>query len=157
MTKNVQLKVVQFKILHNAYPTMSHLHKWKIKNTPNCHHCNEVETTEHALWTCPIAQSTIHNLKRLLQVPNTNLTNISKEDFIFGKKSSHAINCIFAIVKRKLILQREEKLVLSLDALKRLIVDEIKIELAIHKKQKKLETFKKRWNVVLESLNVNIT
>ena len=36
MTKNVPLRNVQYKILHNAYPTMKHLFHWRIKNSPNC-------------------------------------------------------------------------------------------------------------------------
>jgi hypothetical protein len=35
---------IQYKILHNIYPKIKHLHTWKIKKTPNCAHCLTPET-----------------------------------------------------------------------------------------------------------------
>ena len=62
MTQDIKLRNVQFKILHNIYPTMKHLHTWKIKESPNCTNCQCPETIEHAIWECNIASETVHNL-----------------------------------------------------------------------------------------------
>ncbi len=76
MTKNVPLRGVQFKILHNAYPTMKHLFHWRIKASPNCTSCNVPENTIHAIWDCNIARQTIGNLQSILNTVLNNRGNL---------------------------------------------------------------------------------
>jgi hypothetical protein len=101
MSKNIPLRNVQYKILHNAYPTMKHLFHWRIKNSPNCTSCNMPETTMHALWECNIANQTIQNLQSTLSNISTGNRHvqISKEKFVYGIKSQPVTNMIFALIK----------------------------------------------------------
>jgi hypothetical protein len=51
----VDNKIKQFKIklLHNLIPTNLNLFKWKVKDSPLCAHCKEVEDYEHFFIHCP--------------------------------------------------------------------------------------------------------
>jgi len=46
--KDVKIRNLQYKMLHNIYPTMMHLKRWKIKDSENCKRCNIKETLKHA-------------------------------------------------------------------------------------------------------------
>ena len=147
MTKNVPLRGVQYKILHNAYPTMKHLFHWRIKASPNCTQCNIPETTIHAIWDCTIARQTIENLQRVL---NINLTNrrsvqITKEIFLYGIRSNPAISMIFTLIKRSLILQREGKIIITEENINKIILQEFNVEKYIATKQNTMQRFNARW------------
>lgn len=136
-TKDVKLKNIQYKILHNIYPTMKHLYTWKIKETPNCSHCNVQEDLRHAIFECPIAVNCWNKLKLMLCVQSTNLTY---KDILLGTVSSrndsinlsktklYAIDSLLILLKQKLILQREEKREVTELEIKNVIVNWIKIE-----------------------------
>ena len=147
MTKNVPLRNVQYKILHNAYPTMKHLYHWRIKNSPNCASCDLPETTIHALWECNIATQTIQNMHRTL----TNIAignrqvQISKENFLYGIKSQPVTSMIFTLIKRSLILQREDKNVITVEKIYEMILREYNVEKYIATKQGILNKFNVRW------------
>jgi len=147
MTKNVPLRNVQYKILHNAYPTMKHLFHWRIKNSPNCTSCNLPETTIHALWECNIANQTIQNLQSALS--NISIGNrhvqILKEKFLYGIKSQPVMNMIFALIKRSLILQREDKNVITVERIQDMIMKEYNVEKYIAAKQNLLNKLNVRW------------
>jgi len=147
MTKNVPLRNVQYKILHNAYPTMKHLFHRRIKATPNCAFCNIPETTIHAIWECNIARQTIQNLQMALNTISTNhrQIQITKEKFLYGIKSQPAISMIFTLFKRGLILQREEKNIITEETIKEIITKEYNIEKYIATKQDSLNKFNDRW------------
>jgi hypothetical protein len=142
-TKEEKLKNVQFKILHNIYPTMSHLYKWKIKDTPNCHNCNIKETTLHAIFQCPIAKSLIDKFEKLVLEKFRITIKLSEVDMLIGisksnypdieNKTINQLNAILIILKRKLILQREEKSVITENELKSIVNNQIAIEDYIQK------------------------
>jgi len=147
MTKNVPLRGVQFKILHNAYPTMKHLFHWRIKASPNCTSCNIPETTIHAIWECNIARQTIENLQRVLNAIQINRSQclITKEKFLYGIKSKPALSMIFTLIKRCLILQREDKNIITEETINRIISQEYKVEKYIATKQDSMHKFNARW------------
>lgn len=152
MSKETKLRDVQYKILHNIYPTMYHLFKWKIKETSNCSSCGDTETTLHAIYECPIANRTYNNLKRVLREHmQLNLT-LTLKDVLLGMqthiKNKNAINCILLLLKRRLILQREDKREIGELEIIGLIKEQIKKELFIAKKTKSLSTHNKRWGTL---------
>ncbi len=153
MTSNKSLKSVQYKILHNAYPTMRHLFFWRIKPNPNCAHCNVPETTEHAIWHCYIAQEAITTLRDLLSRSQYVLQTISKEDFLYGIPNAHALNVIFTLIKRALILQRENKILLTEVFIKQLIKNEFNVEKYIATKNGKIRNFNRKWGYLSRVLN----
>jgi hypothetical protein len=145
MTQDIKLRNTQFKILHNIYPTMKHLHTWKIKDSPNCTNCNCPETTEHAVWECTIAQETIHNLISIYTQLNSNTLTLDKRSVIYGIQNKDALNTVLTLIKRTLILQREEKRSLTCEDIKRIIKQQMEMEHYIAKKNNKLPKHLKKW------------
>jgi len=147
MTKNVPLRNVQYKILHNAYPTMKHLFHWRIKASPNCTFCNIPESTIHAIWECNIAKQTIENLQRVLNTTliNSSQCQITKERFLYGIKSQPAISMIFTLIKRSLILQREDEIIITEETINKIILQEVNVEKYIATKQDSMHKFNARW------------
>jgi exonuclease III len=152
-TKEAQLLNVQYKIIHNIYPTMKHLYKWQIKSTPNCR-CGEVETLKHAVAECIFARESLINFQNVIaQVTNINLT-LNTENLIFGLSEKDitnyspyipAINTCLIILKRSLILQRETKATLSEGQIKNLIMAQVAKEKYNAKMTKKNNAFRMRW------------
>jgi hypothetical protein len=128
------------------YPCLKHLHKWKIKDNPNCTSCNIPETTIHALWECEVAQSTWANFKTLFQTYNESSLTIDKNIALYGVKNQHALNTALTIIRRSLILQREEKQTISIENIKTYINSEKAIEFYIATKLRKEPNYTKRWN-----------
>jgi hypothetical protein len=147
MTKNVPLRGVQYKILHNAYPTMKHLFHWRIKASPNCAFCNIPETTIHAIWECNIARQTIENLQSVLNAILINRSQclITKEKFLYGIKSQPVTSMIFTLIKRSLILQREDKITITEEIINKIIIQEFNVEKYIATKQDSMHKFNARW------------
>ena len=55
-TKDIQLSMFQFKIVHHILPTNATSHKFDIKEHDRCHLCAEKQTITHLLVTCPNVQ-----------------------------------------------------------------------------------------------------
>ena len=55
-TKDIQLSMFQFKIVHHILPTNATSHKFDIKEHDRCHLCAEKQTITHLFVTCPNVQ-----------------------------------------------------------------------------------------------------
>jgi len=153
-TTDMKLKNVQFKILHNIYPTMKHLYIWKIKETPNCNHCGIEETLKHAIYDCEIARNCWAKFAVIFGQHNINL---KYEDILLGTRSRlsilnsindterSALDTILILIKQRLILQREEKRNLLDNELHNLIMNWVKIERYNAIKNNKELKFNKKW------------
>jgi hypothetical protein len=146
MTQDVKLRNVQYKILHNIYPTMKHLYTWKIKNSPNCTACQIPETISHAVWECDIAQQSINNIIELYRTINNKPLVLDKKSVIYGIQNKAALNTILTLVKRALILQREDKRTLTCEDITHLIKQQCNIEHYMAKKKNKLPKHMKKWH-----------
>jgi len=138
ITKSKYLQNVQYKILHNIYPTMKHLFKWKIKNTSLCGHCSEVETLSHALWECQIAKDTLQCFEHLIKEYSGRNITLTYSDLLVGISSNNLYNNfniyekflideLLVIIKKTLILQREVKRSLSVTTLNKIIREHLKM------------------------------
>ena len=56
-TKEVRLRLLQWKILHNIYPTNILLSKMKVRDSNRCEFCNEIDYIEHFFWKCTKIQT----------------------------------------------------------------------------------------------------
>jgi len=126
---------------------MKHLFHWRIKASPNCTLCNIPETTIHAIWECNIARQTIENLQRALNAILINRSHclITKEKFLYGIKSQPVISMIFTLIKRSLILQREDKNIITEETINKIILQEFNVEKCIATKQDSMHKFNVRW------------
>jgi len=162
-TSDAKLRNIQYKLLHNIYPTMKHLHTWKIKETPNCAHCNITETTKHAIFECPIAIDCWNKLNIIL---NDKINELSLLEIIEGTVSHANINLvelnnaekygldtILILLKQKLILQREQKEFLTNIEILNVIKSWIKIEKYTAIKLNKLHIYNHKWAWIEQCLN----
>jgi hypothetical protein len=152
MSKNVKLRNIQYKILHNVYPTLKHLHKWRIKPSPNCSNCNVTETLTHAIWECTIAQRSMDNFRLIHDELNISNNDLTRENMIIGIKGQNALNTIITLLKQRLILQRENKLALTVEMIKSVIRGVMRIELQIAKKNNNLRKFNNKWQSYISLL-----
>ena len=53
---NNRVKQLKLKLIHKIVATNENLVKWKLKQSPNCEHCNEIETLQHFFLQCPYVQ-----------------------------------------------------------------------------------------------------
>ncbi len=149
--KDIKLRNLQYKMLHNIYPTMNHLYKWKIKDTPNCSLCNVPETLKHAVFDCPVAARVWENLKGILDMSNT----FEYADILLGFSStkslnvslcrSYSLDTLLILLKQRLILQRENKVHIDRDRIINLIVDRCKLEKYNSSKNDQIIRYINRW------------
>jgi len=148
-TKETNLRNVQYKILHNIYPTAVHLHKWCLRASPDCGHCQQVETIKHAIYDCEIARETLMNFKHIM-LENIGIDiSITQQEMITGTKRypgiNNIINCILLLIKRALILQRETKRILTETDLNGIIKNQLRKEHFIAQKNNEFAAFNKKW------------
>ncbi len=144
------LQNIQYKILHNVYPTKAHLFKWKIKENDHCASCNQTETLKHVIYECQIAKETIKNLVRVIgDLLNTDFS-LSYADVLLGltgrnnfqlitRNELHLIDELMIIIKRTLILQRDQKLILTESRIIMEIIKNAKIRKIMNKSLTNLE------------------
>ena len=129
---------------------MKHLHKWGIKNTPNCTNCQVEETLMHAIFDCPVAQTTMKNTSDAYYSLTGERITITREISLVGfnrnTPNCHSLNTILTLVKQRLILQRENKQIITNDMIMDIILRQLQIERYIAKKQNRLNTIVKRWH-----------
>jgi len=159
-TKDVKLRNIQFKMLHNIYPTMKHLHKWGIKPTQNCAKCAVSETLEHAIYTCPVAKDAIRKFEYFMLSKLEVSLSLSFNDVIFGtwsnlcrnmslnSKQRAVIDTCLILLKQMLILQREEKRDVDEQSLERVLVDYAKREVYNNRVYKKT-SFNNYWYEIM--------
>ena len=114
--------------------------------------CAQQDDLKHSIYECTITKISIENFKLTLQ--NTfliNFENLNFENVILGLVSSNqsrtdydmAIDTILILLKRKFILQGENKIPLSEDEIEKIINSQINIEKATTKSYPK---FQEKWN-----------
>ena len=105
-TKETRLRTLQWKILHNIYPTNILLYKMGKSDSSNCNHCNVRDFIEHFFCNCIIVRNIwIQAEAKIVSIIGYNfiLTEIHK---LFGVTSTdvpaslvNSINYIILIVK----------------------------------------------------------
>jgi hypothetical protein len=149
--KDIRLCNIQFKILHNIYPTMHHLAKWKLKTTDKCSMCNVTETLHHAIYECPVAKECIRHIEHILTNKLGTNINLGYEQVLLGTISASdnenqfisvnmetrvGIDTLLVLYKQYIILQRENKRFITLEEIENILVDRINLDTYIDKKYK---------------------
>ncbi|KAJ0061406.1 hypothetical protein NL108_018634 [Boleophthalmus pectinirostris] len=57
LSRDVKIKLINFKILNRFYWTPSRLFRLKLKDSENCWKCQAKGTLKHLLWECPLIQN----------------------------------------------------------------------------------------------------
>jgi hypothetical protein len=117
-----KLQGIQYKLLHNIYPTMKHLKIWGIKNNDKCETCGVIDDLKHTIFDCYHAKGTLKNFLTLLRNKyNINIDNLKYNTLLFGfgstnravYKNCEAIDTIIILIKQMMILQRNDKYVIT--------------------------------------------
>ena len=90
---DLKLKWFQMRLIYRLLPTRKFLHDRKIVNDPTCSSCNlDIQTIQHLLWHCNIAQEFWRSLRKLLAEKCIHLynLNLTEEFILFGYNHSVA-------------------------------------------------------------------
>ena len=156
ITNDIRLQNVQYKILHNAYPTMAHLFKWKIKSSPMCTKCNQVDDLKHTIYECYYAVNTLNNFRTIIKDRMGVSLDLSYCDILLGlatkipisqpTQQSLIIDKLLIIIKRAIILQRENKHTISIPTISSMISYQYNINQFNAKNNVQREKIRKQWS-----------
>ena len=79
-----KLLELQWKILHNIYPTGVLLKKMKIRNDDRCQFCEEVDTLSHFFVSCKISNVVWEEADKIVSVICGKPVTLSERNKIFG-------------------------------------------------------------------------
>jgi len=154
-----KLQDIQYKMLHNVYPTMYHLTKWGIKSNDKCESCNVIDDLKHTIFECPTAKATIKNLTDLLKFKyHINVKELNYESVLMGQKAtnkfidlnSDLVDSLLIMIKQKLILQRNNKYSLT----------QLNIDFLMHSLYKleklilPMANFTKKWSSIVSKMDI---
>ncbi len=146
ITRETKLQDIQYKLLHNIYPTISHLKKWNIRESDICERCKVEDNLRHNIFECYYSKATWSNFSYILKTEyNISLPHLTYEDILIGlsrKKAdidtkNNALDNLILRIKREIILQRENKYVLQRNYISKLVTNELLLENITTKNDKK--------------------
>ena len=83
-TKETRLRLLQFKFIHNIYPTNILLNKFFLVTTNNCLWCSEVDYIEHAFYQCAKLKEFWENIKHQILIKYNRHVAIDEKVVLFG-------------------------------------------------------------------------
>ena len=114
-TKEIKLAQLQWKILHNIFPTNIILKKIGIKQTENCEFCQERDTVEHTFFSCKRLEKFWKNVstridkkldKKIIMNQTAVLLGIEQEEQNLSFDEIKWINTIFILGKVSIVYNR---------------------------------------------------
>ena len=119
VTKETRLRVLQWKILHNIYPTNILLCKMKVRDDRMCSYCYDaVDYIEHFFFDCPTIKKFWNYMEQNIRISFDIQTHLTVVDVLFaikqhnyGKVKTKRINHVILIAKMCI---RDSSLSLSL-------------------------------------------
>ena len=152
MFDDIYLRYIQFRTLHRRFYTNNLLFKMKIKESPNCNFCKELEdSNEHMLLEC-------ENVKDLwLKVENwisdIGLVNyhLNNKKIILGELyKAHWINAIILITKKVIFNARTNINIPTLDSIKIQVKNLYKYEKYKYTLCDREDKLEQRWGILLD-------
>ena len=116
--KETKLIQMQWKILHNIYPTNILLQKIGVKNTPICDFCEERDVVEHFFFKCERLHGFWENISKNIDNKLNKKITLNETTVLFGIEQVHQnlspkeqkyINTIFALGKLSIIKNKSLK------------------------------------------------
>jgi exonuclease III len=83
-TQEVRLRVLQWKILHNIFPTNILLHKMGIRGSRQCSFCNETDFIEHFFYECKHISKLWKDIENTVACNTGHKLSLSLTDVLFG-------------------------------------------------------------------------
>ena len=103
VTKETRLRVLQWKILHNIYPTNILL--YNVRDDQMCSYCNDVvDYIEHFFFDCPTIKKFCNYIEQYILITFDVRTHLTVVDVLFGikqywKVKTKQINHVILIAK----------------------------------------------------------
>ena len=92
-TSETRLWVLQFKILHNIYPTNILLRKMNITHNAKCSYCPETtDFIEHFFFSCPIIYRFWKDIELYILNKIGKHIHLGIRDVLFGVQKQHGLN-----------------------------------------------------------------
>ena len=112
VTKEIRLRELQWKLIHNIYPTNILLRKMDVVDNNKCSNCrNEIDYVEHFFFYCPPVQKFWKKLESYVHGQTGILFKFNLTDILFGvKKTSHTtdfVNHVILIGKMCISIQKK--------------------------------------------------
>ena len=165
MTKNTNLQLIQYKVLHRTHITQQKMKKMGFSETDICTQCNQntPDTYLHALWLCSPVQSfwsiVIQRLSSILNCriplsPNLCLIgDLSTTDLALTLSQSVLVS--LAIAKKTILLNWKNKQSLNITQWQNLLIDYILLDKIAATKKQQLTDFTEKWSPFLDSLRIS--
>ena len=83
-TNETRLRVLQWKILHNIYPTSIHLKKMKLKDSDLCKNCNILDTIEHFFFDCDYIKNIWKEIETLITKHTNQILSLNSKSVLLG-------------------------------------------------------------------------
>lgn len=124
-TKEIRLRELQWKIIHNIYPTNILLHKMKVVDSKDCSFCrNTIDYIEHFFYECGQVKPLWEHIENLLMVHVQRRIKLSLQTVMFGMNKNDLsvdefeyVNHILLIGKMCISIVKKTKNTLSICAL----------------------------------------
>lgn len=97
-TREVRLRMIQWKIVHNIYPTSILLCKMGIKDSSNCNHCGQREYIEHFFCNCTSLEGMWRDVNMRISDFVGEEVTLTEQQKLFGVSSGN----IMELTKRKI-------------------------------------------------------
>ena len=144
--KNPKLRNIYFRLLHNDFYTRKKMKKYRMVDSDKCSRCNIEEDLKHLLWECVHAHH-IWTLYNQLAV-KTGAKEIKCFDDIFVTETNQA-NCTIKIKIIQEMIQKERPKNWSMENIKKITSDIMKIEEHNAYNEKQRVNFVKKWFLFL--------
>ncbi len=82
--KESRLRVLQWKILHNIYPTQILLMKMGVTDNNQCVYCNEIDYIEHFFYGCNLSRNLWSHVENTILVKHDIQIQLEEETVMFG-------------------------------------------------------------------------
>jgi hypothetical protein len=105
-TKEVRLKVLHWKIMHNIFPTNIMLNKMSIRVSNQCSYCNQVDFLEHFFYDCKYIKQLWVEVKKLIVCNTGNNVDLNITDVLFGCKRPYLGSKVCTYVNHLILIAK---------------------------------------------------
>uniref|UniRef100_A0A3Q1CLT5 Reverse transcriptase domain-containing protein n=1 Tax=Amphiprion ocellaris TaxID=80972 RepID=A0A3Q1CLT5_AMPOC len=166
MTKNTNLQLIQFKVLHRTHITQYKLYKMGFSRSDTCTQCtqNMTDTYFHALWLCtPVYQFWVTITQKLSNILDCGIPH-SPNVCLIGDLTQTALPDIhiqptlaaIAIAKKTILVNWKDKKALNITHWLNLLTEHISLERISAIRKNQLDSFKEKWSPFIKSININL-
>jgi hypothetical protein len=152
--KNMKLRSIHFRLIHNDFFTYSRMYKYKMSNTSKCPRCDETETTKHLLWECRESQNIWGKYNEILMEQGIEYAQIRTYEDIYTTDKLGSLSIIKMRIVQEFI-QIVRPVNWTKEKVKQLIVNLINIEMFNPSKNSNSNNTNMKWNIFMSLKSQN--